>query len=140
MTSITPQQPIGSGFGARSTAGEVLQGIDLSGRLAVVTGGSSGLGLETVRALTGAGAQVVVPARRPEHAREALAGAGIAAEVEPLDLGDLGSVRGFAERFLASGRAIDVLINNAAIMANPRRGSGRAGSRSSRPTTSGTSR
>jgi NAD(P)-dependent dehydrogenase (short-subunit alcohol dehydrogenase family) len=119
MTSFTPQQPIGSGFGARSTAAEVLDGMDLTGKLAIVTGGYSGLGLETVRALTGAGATAVVPARRPEHAREALAAAGVTAEVGALDLGDLDSVRAFAEGFLASGRPIDILINNAAIMANP---------------------
>jgi NAD(P)-dependent dehydrogenase (short-subunit alcohol dehydrogenase family) len=122
MTSFTPQQPIGSGFGARTTAAEVLAGLDLTGRLAVVTGGYSGLGLETVRALTGAGATVVVPARpggRADFAREALAGAGLDAEVGTLDLGDQDSVRAFAEDFLASGRPIDILINNAAIMANP---------------------
>jgi NAD(P)-dependent dehydrogenase (short-subunit alcohol dehydrogenase family) len=119
MTSITPQQPIGSGFGPRTTAAEALAGIDLSGRLAVVTGGYSGLGLETVRALTGAGATVVVPARRPEHARDALAQAGVQAEVGTLDLGDLDSVRAFATAFLDSDRPIDLLINNAAIMANP---------------------
>jgi NAD(P)-dependent dehydrogenase (short-subunit alcohol dehydrogenase family) len=119
MTSFTPQKPIGSGFGPRSTAAEVLEGVDLSGRLAVVTGGYSGLGIETARALTGAGATVVVPARRPEHAREALAAAGITAEVDALDLGDLGSVRAFATAFLDSDRPIDILINNAAIMACP---------------------
>src|SRR3954447_17178252 len=119
MTSITPQQPIGSGFGLRSTATEVLAGIDLTGRQAIVTGGYSGLGLETVKALTAAGAQVVVPARRLDVAREALADAGVAAEIEALDLADLDSVRAFAQRFLDSGRAIDILINNAAIMAAP---------------------
>jgi NAD(P)-dependent dehydrogenase (short-subunit alcohol dehydrogenase family) len=119
MTSFTPQQPIGSGFGARSTAAEVLDGLDLAGRLAIVTGGYSGLGLETVRALTGAGATAVVPARRPEHAREALDAEGITAEVGTLDLGDLDSVRAFATEFLASDRPVDILINNAAIMANP---------------------
>jgi NAD(P)-dependent dehydrogenase (short-subunit alcohol dehydrogenase family) len=119
MTSFTPQQPIGSGFGPRSTAAEVVDGIDLTDRLAIVTGGYSGLGLETVRALTGAGAQVVVPARRPAVAEEALAGAGVRAEIDALDLGDLDSVGAFAQRFLDSGRAIDILINNAAIMANP---------------------
>jgi NAD(P)-dependent dehydrogenase (short-subunit alcohol dehydrogenase family) len=118
-TQFTPQQPIGSGFGPRTTAAEALAGIDLAGKLAVVTGGYSGLGLETTRALTGTGATVVVPARRPEHAREALAGAGITAEVASLDLGDLASVRAFAADFLSSDRAIDILINNAAIMANP---------------------
>ncbi|MEW2086696.1 hypothetical protein [Streptomyces sp. NPDC005283] len=60
----TPQHRIGSGFGAQSTAEEVLHGIDLTGKLAIVTGGYSGIGLETTRALAGADAHVVVPARR----------------------------------------------------------------------------
>jgi NAD(P)-dependent dehydrogenase (short-subunit alcohol dehydrogenase family) len=114
----TPQHKIHSGFGYRSTAAEVLEGIDLTGRLAIVTGGYSGLGLETTRALVGAGANVVVPARRPDAAREALAGIE-RVEVDELDLGDLDTVHGFAERFLESGRSIDMLINNAAIMACP---------------------
>src|SRR3954471_6378982 len=106
----TPQHRIGSGFGARSTATEVLAGIDLSGRYAVVTGGYSGLGLETTRALAGAGAAVLVPARRPEHAAQVLAevdpGAGEIA-VEELDLADQQSVRELAQRMLATGRPID---------------------------------
>ncbi|TXS43202.1 SDR family NAD(P)-dependent oxidoreductase [Streptomyces sp. uw30] len=114
----TAQHKIGSGFGARSTADDVLSGIDLSGKLAIVTGGYSGLGLETTRALTKAGARVVVPARRPDTAREALQGLD-GVEVDELDLGDLESVRGFAERFLASGRTVDFVIDNAGIMACP---------------------
>ncbi|MFC5747022.1 SDR family NAD(P)-dependent oxidoreductase [Actinomadura rugatobispora] len=114
----TPQHKIGSGFGAQSTAAEVLSGIDLSGRLAIVTGGYSGIGLETTRALAGAGAHVVVPARRRSTAEEALAGID-GAEVGVLDLGDLESVRRFAEDFLASGRGIDIVINSAGVMANP---------------------
>ncbi|WP_369251371.1 SDR family NAD(P)-dependent oxidoreductase [Streptomyces sp. R41] len=114
----TAQHKIGSGFGARSTADDVLQGIDLSGKLAIVTGGYSGLGLETTRSLAKAGARVVVPARRPAVAREALDGIqGV--ETDELDLGDLESVRAFAERFLASGRVVDFVINNAGIMACP---------------------
>jgi len=114
----TPQHRINSGFGYRSTAAEVLEGLDLTGRLAIVTGGYSGLGLETTRALTGAGAGVVVPARRPEHAREVLAGID-RVTVDELDLGDLDSVHAFAQRTLDAGRSIDILINNAAIMACP---------------------
>ncbi|MGW3498919.1 SDR family NAD(P)-dependent oxidoreductase [Streptomyces sp. NPDC001020] len=114
----TPQHKIGSGFGARSTADDVLRGIDLSGRLAVVTGGYSGLGLETTRALTEAGARVVVPARRRDVAAQALAGID-RVKVDQLDLGDLESVRAFADRFLASGRTIDIVINNAGVMACP---------------------
>jgi NAD(P)-dependent dehydrogenase (short-subunit alcohol dehydrogenase family) len=113
-----PQEPIGSGFGARSTAADVLAGVDLTGRLAIVTGGYSGLGLETVRALSAAGASVVVPARRPALAAEVLAGIE-RVEVDELDLGDLDSVHGFAQRMLDGGRGVEVLINNAAIMAAP---------------------
>jgi NAD(P)-dependent dehydrogenase (short-subunit alcohol dehydrogenase family) len=115
----TPQQPIGSGFGASSTAAEVLDGIDLAGQVAVVTGGYSGIGLETTRALAGAGAHVVVPARRPEVAASALADVDGSAEVDELDLGDLGSVGGFATRFLATGRPVHLLVDNAGIMACP---------------------
>jgi NAD(P)-dependent dehydrogenase (short-subunit alcohol dehydrogenase family) len=84
----TPQHKIGSGFGATSTATEVLSGIDLTGKLAIVTGGYSGIGLETTRALTSAGAHVVVPARRVSTASEALAGI-LDVELDELDLADL---------------------------------------------------
>lgn len=114
----TAQHKIGSGFGATSTADDVLAGIDLQGKLAVVTGGYSGIGLETTRALTKAGAHVVVPARRRSTAEEALTGID-GVEVDELDLGDLESVRAFAERFLASGRTIDIMIDSAGIMACP---------------------
>ncbi|WP_326827259.1 SDR family NAD(P)-dependent oxidoreductase [Streptomyces sp. NBC_01751] len=114
----TPQHKIGSGFGARSTADDVLSGIDLSGSTAIVTGGYSGLGLETTRALAGAGARVVVPARRPTAAQEAVEGID-GVETDDLDLSDLESVGGFAERFLASGRKVDIVINNAGVMACP---------------------
>jgi NAD(P)-dependent dehydrogenase (short-subunit alcohol dehydrogenase family) len=114
----TAQHKLGSGFGYRSTADDVLEGIDLTGKLALVTGGYSGIGLETTKALVKAGAQVVVPARRPETAKEALSGiSGV--EVDTLDLADLESVRSFAERFLATGRKLDLVIDNAGIMACP---------------------
>ncbi|WP_413798632.1 SDR family NAD(P)-dependent oxidoreductase [Streptomyces iranensis] len=114
----TKQHAIGSGFGVRSTTSDVLAGIDLSGKLALVTGGYSGLGLEATRALAGAGARVVVPARRRSTAVEALGGIeGV--EVAGMDLADLDSVRAFAEEFLASSRDIDILVNNAGIMAAP---------------------
>ena len=120
--SITAQQPIGSGFGHYSNASEVIEGIDLHGKTAIVTGGYSGLGLETVRALSSAGARVTVPARRPEHAREVLAAAGLGTAdvtVEALDLADQEAVKDFATRFLAANPTLDILINNAAIMASP---------------------
>jgi NAD(P)-dependent dehydrogenase (short-subunit alcohol dehydrogenase family) len=114
----TPQQKIGSGFTAATSAAEVLAGLDLSGRRAVVTGGYSGIGLETTRALAGAGASVVVPARRPEAAREALDGID-AVHLERLDLGELDSVAAFAGRLLEAGDPIDIVIASAGIMACP---------------------
>lgn len=138
--TVTPQRKIGSGFGRDSTAADVIAGIDLTGKTAIVTGGYSGLGLETVRALASAGAAVVVPARRPEHARDVLAAAGLTpattggVSVAELDLADLASVKEFAAGFLAglapgsapgsasgAGRSLEILINNAAIMASPER-------------------
>jgi NAD(P)-dependent dehydrogenase (short-subunit alcohol dehydrogenase family) len=112
------QHPIDSGFHARTTAAEVLAGIDLHGKTAVVTGGYSGIGLETTRALAAAGAAVVVPARRPDIAAKALDGIADT-EVDELDLADLASVRGFAERRLADGRGIDMLVCGAGVMACP---------------------
>ncbi|MBQ1031307.1 SDR family NAD(P)-dependent oxidoreductase [Micromonospora sp. C97] len=105
-------------FGPHSTTDDVLAGIDLTGTTAVVTGGYSGLGLATTRALTRAGARVIVPALRPDAARQALADtAGV--EVDRLDLADLTSVRAFAERFLRNHPALDILVASAGIMACP---------------------
>jgi NAD(P)-dependent dehydrogenase (short-subunit alcohol dehydrogenase family) len=117
----TLQHPLGSGFGHGSTAREVIDGIDLAGKAAIVTGGYSGLGLETVRALVSAGAEVTVPARRTEHAKEVLAGAGLGdtVTVEEMDLADQDSVKAFAQRYMAGHGSLDILINNAAIMASP---------------------
>jgi NAD(P)-dependent dehydrogenase (short-subunit alcohol dehydrogenase family) len=118
MTMITtPQRPIGSGFGPASTAADVLRGVDLSGKLALVTGGYSGIGLATSRALVAAGAHVIVPARRPAVAAAALPDV----EVDELDLADLAGVARFAQRFLASGRALDIAVLGAGIMACPER-------------------
>ncbi|GAB6902526.1 SDR family NAD(P)-dependent oxidoreductase [Kineosporia succinea] len=115
---VSYQRPIGSGFGANTTTAQVLEGLDLTGTTAIVTGGYSGIGLPTVRALAGAGATVVVPARRPQAAAGELGGVpGV--EIAQLDLADLASVRTFAESFLADGRSLDLLVNNAGVMASP---------------------
>lgn len=109
---------MGSGFGAHTTADEVVADRDLTGKIAIVTGGYSGLGLETTRTLARAGAQVIVPARRPEHAQLELGGTrGV--EVDELDLSSLESVRAFGERVVRSGRQVDIVINSAGIMACP---------------------
>nr|WP_208629865.1 oxidoreductase [Paenibacillus ferrarius] len=115
---ITPQTPLPSGFGPLTTARETLGGRDLSGKIAIVTGGYSGVGLETTRALAEAGATVIVPARTPEKARAAIADIP-RVELEELDLMAPASIDAFAKRFLDSGRPLDMLINNAGIMAPP---------------------
>lgn len=114
----TPQKPIGSPFGPSSTALQVIAGIDLSDQTAIVTGGYSGLGLETTRALASAGAKIIVPARDIAKARDMLADVANA-EVAAMDLMDPQSVSTFARDFIASGRPLHILINSAGIMAAP---------------------
>src|SRR5260221_6106245 len=80
---LTQQTPIGSGFGASTTASEVIRGRDLSGKIAIVTGGYSGIGLETTRVLRSAGARVIVPARDHDKAAPSLQGLDV--EIEAID-------------------------------------------------------
>lgn len=114
------QQPVGSGFNAKSTSDEVIKGIDLTGKIAIVTGGNTGIGLETVKTLVGAGARVIVPARNIEKAGINLQGVPNV-EIEAMDLMDSTSIDSFAEKFLASCRPLHLLINNAGIMWVPLR-------------------
>ncbi|WP_416066653.1 oxidoreductase [Rhizobium sp. ZK1] len=112
------QQPIASPFNAHSTAWDVAQDINLSGKAVIVTGGYSGLGLETTRALASAGASVIVPARDTGKAEEALAGLG-GVEIVSMDLSDPRSVASFAAGFLDRKLALPILINSAGVMATP---------------------
>jgi NAD(P)-dependent dehydrogenase (short-subunit alcohol dehydrogenase family) len=114
------QQPIGSGFDAASTAMEVIQGIDLSGKTAIVTGGYSGIGLEAVKALVAAGAEVYIPARTTGKAGKSLAGISNVTVLE-MDLMDPASINAFADHFLALNKPLHLLINNAGIMWTPLR-------------------
>jgi NAD(P)-dependent dehydrogenase (short-subunit alcohol dehydrogenase family) len=106
------QQPIGTGFTAASTVDDVLAGLDLTGKNVIVTGGHSGLGLVTTRALAEAGASVTVGSRDTDRAAAAVAGIE-RVEVGRLDLMDPTSIDAFVERYLDSGRPLHVLINNA---------------------------
>src|SRR4051794_35433874 len=92
---------------------------DQSGRTAVVTGANSGLGLSTARELARAGAHVVLACRNLEKGESALQEVGSGAELEQLDLASLDSVREFADRFRAAHDGLDLLINNAGLMAPP---------------------
>jgi NAD(P)-dependent dehydrogenase (short-subunit alcohol dehydrogenase family) len=112
----TAQAPLHTGYGPGTTAGEVLDGRDLTGVVALVTGGHAGIGLETTRALANAGATVVVGTRSLDKARAAVAGLP-RVEIDSLDLFEPASVDAFAARFLASNRPLHVLVNNAGIMA-----------------------
>ena len=114
-------------FGAKSTTDDVLTGVDLTGMRILVTGASAGLGVETARALAAHGANVVGAARDLAKARTATqdvqaaarAGGGTFDLVE-LDLASLASVRTCADALLADGRAFDVIIANAGVMACPK--------------------
>lgn len=114
------QRPIGSGYNAASTTSDVIKGIDLTGKIAIVTGGNTGIGLETTKTLAAAGATVIVPARDIEKAKRNLLGINNV-EVEALDVIDPASIDAFAAKFLASGRPLHLLINNAGIMWVPLR-------------------
>ena len=113
------QKPVDSGFGAKSEPAEVLKDIDLGGKVAMVTGGYSGIGLETTRALKEAGARVIVPARRKDVAKSALSGIVESEDILNLDLADPSSAQSFVNEFVDSGMSLDILINNAAVMACP---------------------
>ncbi len=113
------QQPIGSGFGGKTTAREIVGDQDLTGRNYIVTGGYSGIGIEAVRALAGAGGHVTVPVRSRAKAEEALASVAGAVTIADMDLADLASVRRFAADYAASGKPLHGLINNAGVMACP---------------------
>jgi NAD(P)-dependent dehydrogenase (short-subunit alcohol dehydrogenase family) len=111
-------------YGPTTTTDEVLGGHDLTGRRIVVTGAASGLGRESARAFAAHGASVTLVARSPERAAAAVsevAGLVPGADLEAgvADLGDLATVRSFAEGFLAGHGILDVLVNNAGVMACP---------------------
>ena len=106
MSISTQQMPIDTGIGRKPEATEVMENIDLSGKTAVVTGGYSGIGIETVRALTNAGATVLVPSRDVERAIKTLEGIIPAEQIGFMDLSNAYPV-------------INLAIFNAGVMACP---------------------
>src|SRR6202166_210016 len=108
-------------FGFQSTAAEVIAGVDLTGRKAIVTGAAAGVGAETVRALAGAGAAVTMAVRRVDVAEPVAAelrrsAGNQAIDIKALDLSDLRSVKAFTDAWEGP---LDILVNNAGIMAVP---------------------
>lgn len=115
---LTPQTNIKTGFGFNSTADDVAADLNLTGKVVVITGGHSGIGLETTRVLSGKGAKIIVGARDPEKAREVLASMKNV-ECLQLDLADPKSIDEFSRKILTMRLEIDILINNAGVMALP---------------------
>src|SRR5450432_2387452 len=112
------QQLIHSGFDETSTASQVITGISLNGKTIIVTGGHSGIGLETTKVLSEAGATIIVGARDMSKAGKALAEVKNVSIIE-LDLSEPLSVNEFANQYRKSFDKCDILINNAGIMATP---------------------
>ena len=119
--SIDQHVPLGSGFAAKSEPDHVLADIELDRTTVVVTGGYSGIGLETTKALAAHGARVIVPVRTPAKAADNLGTIEGDVVAREIDLADIGSVRSFAAGLSAELDSIDVLINNAGVMATPER-------------------
>ena len=117
--SRTAQQPIHSVFGQHTPVSEVMTGIDLTDQVAVVTGGYSGIGVATTRALAAAGATVIVPVRNRLKARQTLADVPGDVVIVDMDLSDLASVRACAKQIADTYGEIHILINNAGVMACP---------------------
>jgi NAD(P)-dependent dehydrogenase (short-subunit alcohol dehydrogenase family) len=116
-------------FDAKSTAAEVIAGVDLTGKRAVVTGGTSGIGLETARALASAGAQVTLPARDTDAGERAAADIRSATgrddvRVVPLDLLERSTIDAFVAGW---NGPLHILVNNAGVMALPERTTTREG-------------
>jgi len=109
-------------MGPETTTDEVLRGVDLTATVALITGASSGLGVETARALAAQGARLVLAVRDVAKGEEALAAAGVDPSVHDLrtlDLADLASVRTFADGVMADVGRLDLLVANAGVMATP---------------------
>lgn len=115
------QKPVNSGFNRKSTGQEVIANINLAGKVAIVTGGYSGIGLETTRALAAKGVKVIVPVRSLQKAKDNLAGIEGDIHTEEMDLADLASITRFASKMLNELDRLDLLINNAGVMATPER-------------------
>ncbi|MFG2059540.1 SDR family NAD(P)-dependent oxidoreductase [Micromonospora sp. NPDC048930] len=118
---MTTSTPVSTPFSRETTALEVVRDLDLTGRRAIVTGGASGIGVETARALAAAGADVTLAVRNPEAGQAAATDiTGTTGNeqilVAPLDLADLGSVATFVRTW---DGPLHILVNNAGIMASP---------------------
>ncbi len=112
------QVPLDSRFNHLSDAMAVVRGVDLRGKNIVITGGHSGTGLEAVKALASAGAEITALARDTRRAIDNLAGIPNVT-VEYVDLLEPASIHAFAKKFVESGKPLHVLINSAAIMGTP---------------------
>jgi NAD(P)-dependent dehydrogenase (short-subunit alcohol dehydrogenase family) len=119
-----------TGFNAATRAAQVIKGVDLTGKTVIVTGGYSGVGVWTVRAFRPSGAKIIVPARDTPKAKQNLANlSGVA--LDTIDLLDPASIDSFAKRFLDKNDTLQILVNNAGVMARRWRAMGAAANRNS---------
>lgn len=113
------QKPLMSGFGAKTEPSEILENINLADKTVIITGGYSGIGLETTKAIKANGARVLIPAKRLDVATKELSGIIPREDIFEMDLADLSSVKSFTDSFNTANGTLDILINNAGIMACP---------------------
>ena len=113
------QKPLKSGFNQKTEPDQILNNVDLFNKNIIITGGYSGIGLETTKALKSAGARVIIPAKRQTHAQSLLANIVPEEDIYEMNLADLKSVSNFVESFSQLNIKLDILINNAGIMACP---------------------
>ena len=113
------QKPVDSNFNSQSSADKIIKDVNLKKNISIVTGGYSGIGLETTKALVKAGANVIIPAKRPELAIKNLEGIVSKENIISMDLGNLNSIKSFTDAFIEKHNRLDILINNAGIMACP---------------------
>ncbi|QCE07072.1 retinol dehydrogenase 13 [Vigna unguiculata] len=124
IISLVTGRPGPSGFGSASTAEQVTQGIDASNLTAIITGGASGIGLETARVLALRKVHVIIGARNMESAKEAKQvilheNESARVDILKLDLCSINSVRTFVDNFIALSLPLNILINNAGVMFCP---------------------
>ncbi|MEM1381437.1 MAG: SDR family NAD(P)-dependent oxidoreductase [Pseudomonadota bacterium] len=115
---MTDQIPLEVPWGRKPEPDTVMGDADLSGKRVVLTGGYSGIGLEATKAFVSRGASVIIPARSKEKAEAALADVPNTT-IGTLDLADVSSAKAFADSIMADGKPVDLLINNAGVMASP---------------------
>ena len=102
------QKPVDSNFNSQSSADKIIKDVNLKKNISIITGGYSGIGLETTKALVKAGANVIIPAKRPELAIKNLEGIVSKENIISMDLGNLNSIKSFTDAFIEKHNRLDI--------------------------------